>query len=342
MNSMDYYSRQYTNEDLQRLQAGHNGGMLGMLAPSDLQSPGVATAQSLDDIVSSNSNAMRRQSMPLQYGHSQSPLDANLRRVSMMEFSGAASNGALDAFQFNPSRGGSMEDTESMVTAGGPHRPRSGEERRPGGNLILDTQFPGQGSPYTNIPPPGPAYASPMHTNAPFDLDMSNPYIPTSLSMGMDLNDPALSNSMISNQITPPMNMFSSQPYQSPVMNSPLRRSFTGSTQGPPQDPGGGNMDRKEQFASPDKQMVRPDLQGSRTNSGEQSIRSLSRRPSESASTPGQAVQLQNQPHGLEPPPPIKQQMDGMDPNRFPWQISQSKNAPNPETDARTQSSSCR
>ncbi|EON65167.1 hypothetical protein W97_04404 [Coniosporium apollinis CBS 100218] len=324
MNGMSYYPRQYTSEDLQRLQAGNNGGMMDMLGPNGLQSPGVATAQSLDDIVSSNSDAMRRRSMPLHYGNASNPLDANLRRVSMMEFSGASSGGALDAFQFSPSPRDGMDDTQGFVGVEGSHPRRSGERRRSGGNLILDTQFPNQGSPYANIPPPGSAYASPMHTNAAFDLDMTNPYIPTSLSMSMDLTGSALPNSMIPNQVTPPLNMFSQQQFQSPIIHSPLHQSFSGSIQGPPQDPGGGNADRKEQFAKPDSQITRPDLQSSRTTSGEQSIRSTSRRQSGSASTQGQPVQAESHSQGSDPSSQIKQHLDDMDPSKFPWQLPQS------------------
>src|SRR4051812_18005893 len=94
-----FYVRGFNNDRFDRMsQHGNDATMMGVMGPGAdaMGSAGIFGGQSLDDIVQSNSKEMRRRSVPVSYGSGVSALDQEMRRVSMLDFSGAGGVGPLD------------------------------------------------------------------------------------------------------------------------------------------------------------------------------------------------------------------------------------------------------
>lgn len=262
---------------MSQIHNGHN--MMGMMGPDAMGSSSVVGGQSLDDIVNQNSKEMRRRSQPLSYNASAGTLDGDMRRVSMMEFSGTSPTGALNAFQFDPS----TSAMDGVMPAGLPMQRAGGNRqgRRPSsGELALDTQFAAQNSGYGPMTGPGSAYASPLPMNGSLDMDPTSPFVSSALPLSMNLTDQSLTGMMGSDMGA--MNIFPGSQFMSPMMGSPLQQSFTASVHRGSQDQGGGEMDRKAQFGGLDQHVKTPETRAStsRTTSQEQAVQVRSRQPS--------------------------------------------------------------
>ncbi|KAK7519950.1 blue-light-activated transcription factor [Phyllosticta citriasiana] len=276
-------------------------------------SPSIVGGQSLDDIVNQNSKVARRQSVPVQYGSNnrQTELEADLRRVSMMEFSGQAP-GQLDQYQFDPAT-----TAPSMESVGDAYRRTVPfNRRRPSaGHLNIDTGYQSQQQSYTPMGPPS-SYASP----AGLDMDMTSPYVQSGMPMSMDMADPTL-NSMMSGDGTP-MNMFSGPQFASPMMGSPIGQDMNDSMQAALQDPGGsagpGSMDLN---VGSEHNSMSPDLP--RRDSREQSVpkSAHSSRPPPATSQPQTLpdAPTSNAPFGPEPPTQMVSAAGSAMSPQLPW-----------------------
>ena len=264
---------------------------------------GVIGGQSLDEIVNQNAKAMRRQSMPQQYGGQQDHTDTDMRRVSMMEYSGTPSAGPMSNFQYDLNAGvGQGGMMSGSVTPAHSQQHQNLNRHQSNADLSLQTSFPEAARNFNPIMQPSSAYQSPAHPPTGYDMSMSSPYVDHSMGMQMDYNvDQGLGNSTPAN---PQMNMYS-QPQQfgqGMMQQSPMHYGGSQtplSARPPPQDSGGGN--RTNSYPAPGSNTGN----AAQTTSRRQSIqRSAQTSPvhAGASSTPGGQAQ---------PAGPQKQQMQG-------------------------------
>lgn len=144
--------------------------------------------QSLDEIVNQNAKAIRRQSLPQQYGGSPHPMDPNLRRISMMEYGDSSPASSMGNFSYEASNGleqGPMLANPSMATAN--QRQRGHAQRGDSHNeLAVNTAFANSHA-YNNLMSSA-SYHSPAHPQSGFDVAMDSPYLDHGLGMQMDYN----------------------------------------------------------------------------------------------------------------------------------------------------------
>lgn len=283
--------------------------MMGVMGQDEM-GPNMMVGHSLDDIVNQNSKAMRRQSVPVHYTSGrQSDLETDMRRVSMMEFSGAAP-GQLDQFQFDPAT--AAPNMDSLMSVGdGFARRNSGyqQRRRPSaGDLSLDTRLHNAQQQYDNMAPPG-SYASPLAPTTGLDMGMTSPYVSAGLSMSMDMQDPSLS--MMNAGDGTPMQMYSQAQFASPLMGSPIGPDFTDPMHPIPdagENAGPGSMDLNiASEATPELHRHDSQEQHSAPQSAPQSAHSS--RPQNGNMSQAQSVPSPshngNTPYGSERPQPI-------------------------------------
>ena len=231
-NSMDGNSNQYANSAM----------MMGMGQES--VAGGMMGGQSLDEIVNENAKVSRRQSMPQQYGDQQNRPDANMRRVSMMEYGGNSPAASMGDFQYGPNAG--MNQRGMMPGNATQNQQQHNSSRhQSNADLSLQTSFPSAAQNFNPMMQPAPAYQSPAHPQSSYDMTMNSPYIDTSMGMQMDYNvDQGLASSTPAS--ARPMNVYN-QPQQfgqGMMQQSPIHY---GGSQTPlsarpaPQDPGGGS-----------------------------------------------------------------------------------------------------
>ena len=223
-----YYGQHFEPDDLQGMgRAGDGSNNISMMGQGGMNSSGMLGGQSLDDIVNQNLKEIRRSSVPVHYGGSQSNMGPDMRRLSVMEFNGASSGGDLNSYQFDPSTvpGGMMPARTSNPNTSAPLSNR----RQSTSNVALNDQFTGQSSPY--MPNPGSAYQSPMHAS------IADSFMSPGLQMQSDYSN---MNSMMSGGITP-MDVYSTDQFASPMGTSPMSQKVATSAQGSLQkDPGNG------------------------------------------------------------------------------------------------------
>ncbi|KAF1808513.1 hypothetical protein P152DRAFT_405405 [Eremomyces bilateralis CBS 781.70] len=238
MNASGYFRQNYSTGGLRHLHeqsggddSGVTGSLLGGVAAGAVPlSTDMPAGQSLDEIVSQNAKEMRRKSVPMHYGATRGGLDADIRRVSMMEFSGQLNGGSLDHFQFDPA---SVPNIDSITTSGEPVTtgPDSGTGVEPSDatNMSVNTQFRGLESDFAPLVTTGSAYESSVDPDGNLDVDMNSPFDP---SMSMDFGDPSLM-SMVGTDV----NMFGSNQFESSMMGSQMEQSFGGGFQTTSQNP---------------------------------------------------------------------------------------------------------
>lgn len=213
----------YDAENMSHGDEGNGGNM--MMMGQDGISGGAFGGQSLDEIVNQNAKAIRRQSLPHQYGGSQHAMDPALRRISMMEFAGSASpSGQLGNFQFDSST--TMDQTGIISGNGTPgsgsHSRTPGHRRPSHGELAIDTAF-ANSQTYTNIAS-NPPYQSPAHPQSGFDVAMESPYLDTSLGMQMDYSvDQSLASASAGDMSQ--LNMYGQAQFNPGMMASPMHHS---------------------------------------------------------------------------------------------------------------------
>ncbi|CAI6338978.1 unnamed protein product [Periconia digitata] len=294
-----------------------NGGNMMDMSGDGLDTFDMNQGQSLDDIVSQNDKDLRRRSMPVDVYRSDAPMDfadaasPNSRRYSQMNF-GDPTNSIMEDFHFDIPTNAGMQ---SMMRHG--TFPQTSNEmaadRTPGTDLAINTQFPNSTSPYPNMPAPGSAYASPMHTG--LDMDITSPY--PAMSLPLDMPD--------SLQMMPTdMNMFSNSQFASPMVDSSNAQDFAAPPTVPP--PTNAPLQRPGRFrsesssATPDGRSFGP----TRSNSHEQtSQRSNSRAQSEKQDPSRDPSQMSHESLQKQQPIalPTEQQVesDSFRQIKFPW-----------------------
>ncbi|EMD00120.1 hypothetical protein BAUCODRAFT_63884 [Baudoinia panamericana UAMH 10762] len=229
--------------------------------------------QSLDDIVNQNAKAMRRQSMPQQYGANmtQNHMDGDMRRISMMDYSGASPAAPMNNYGYDQNG----MDQSGMAASTSPAHPSQGHPRRSqsrresGTDLAVNTSFAGTAPNYNAMIHPHSAYASPAHHQQQqhgLDLGMSSPYIDTGMSMSMDYGVQSNQGAMGADAMD--LNMYNQPQFNNSVMSSPMHQMAQQSTNSTPraqnQEAGGGSN-------------MRPQYGNRSTHSGSSTARNPSR-----------------------------------------------------------------
>ncbi|KAI9685264.1 MAG: blue light receptor [Bathelium mastoideum] len=244
-----YYGQQYP-DDLQGMGRGADGSnnmsLMGQGEMSPSASSGMLGGQSLDDIVNQNSKEMRRSSVPVHYGGGQSNMSPDIRRLSMMEFNGQSSGGALDTYQFDPA----TTVPDNLMSGQTPNsNNRALNSRNPStSNVALNDQFAGQSSPYMQNP--ASAYQSPMGASSGIDVGMTDSFMSPNIPVQSEYSNV---NSIMSGGISA-MDMYSDS-FASPMGISPVPQKQAGSTQTTlPADPssGGATSTPRDQRTSTD------------------------------------------------------------------------------------------
>jgi len=233
----------YDPDGMNQANDGSNGNLMQQMGQDGLGGNSSYGGQSLDEIVNQNANVMRRLSIPSQqqYAASQHAVDANLRRVSMMEFGGQVSpGGSLGNFQFDT---GSQMDQSGMMSGNGSSARMRHQGSNSAGNsrrqshtdqLAVNTNFAKLSAGYKSM-----AYSSPMHTQSDFDMAMQSPYIDNALGMQMDFSVDQSMNSGAGIDMSQ-MNMFVQPQFHQNIMASPMQHSGSQGTplsaQGPTQE----------------------------------------------------------------------------------------------------------
>ena len=174
-------------------------------------------AQSLDDIVNQNTEAIRRQSMPQQqYGQGENGGDSDLRQMPMMDYNGSSPAGAMGNYGFD----GRIGQNNGMMAGASPaHLSQRGSHsrRESESNLGLNTNFTSQS--YDPMMQSNSSYTSPAHPSNMIDMGMNNQFMDSSMSLPMDYMDPALT-SMSSDTMN--MNAYSAPQFTNTMATSPM------------------------------------------------------------------------------------------------------------------------
>jgi hypothetical protein len=172
--------------------------------------------QSLDDIVSANEKDRRRLSMPLYRDNPSMDFvgegSPGERRFSTINFGDP--NNAMEHFNFEMPSGPELDKMMRSGTVPQPSTEMQNPQTRTN-DLAINTQFSNANSPFSTIPQPGSAYASPMHTS--LEMDIASPFPP--ISLPMDMNDPL-------GMVQGDMNLFSSTHFTPSMMDSANNQDF--------------------------------------------------------------------------------------------------------------------
>lgn len=217
-----------------------------MMMGQDGMAGGMMGGQSLDEIVNQNAKAMRRQSMPQQYGSQQNNTDTDVRRVSMMDYAGNSPAGPMGNFQFGPNVAVSQRGMMSgSTTPAQGQRQHNASQHQSNADLSLQTSFADTSQGFNPMMNSASAYQSPAHPQSNFDMPMNSPYVDTSMGMQMDYSvDQGMGNGTPAN--IQPTNMFnqSQQMSQRMAQQSPMHYSGSqtlSSARAMQQDLAGGN-----------------------------------------------------------------------------------------------------
>lgn len=252
--------------------------------------------QSLDEIVNHNAKVMRRQSMPQQYGATPQQADADLRRISMMDYH-ASSAGQLNNFGFDLSA--SMDQGGMMASAGASGLPNqvrtTRDSRESSGDLALNTTFGNTPQSYNAVMPSHSAFTSPSHASAGFDIAMNSPYVGSNLGMSMEYSmGHGMGGGITGTSLN--VNPYNQTQFNAQMVNSPANAASSNAPQtstprNPISDPnGGGSSDMSSQYSGPGG------------NSGASTVRALSRTQSinqMSSASPAQSNMTPVHPSGL-------------------------------------------
>ena len=243
-NMNNYYQRQYSQEDLQRLtDLNNHDAMMGIIGPNGVDASGMMGGHTFDDILSQNQKEIQRRSS---FHHSNSynsnrpqMQELDSRRSSMLEF-GSGDNSDLEGFQFDPN---------SVSTNSGLHRPGNIAQRRldsqrarrqlSNEHLALNTSFHNMATSYTPISSSSP-YGHNLDSADALGYDMSASYMPNGMLMGMDFTSASLDNG-INGDMTP-RNAYLGNNFTSDLSTPPMQQNMSASIHEQMHDPGGGSM----------------------------------------------------------------------------------------------------
>lgn len=240
------YSRPYAQDSGDRA--------AGMMADEEAQNTGMMG--SLDDIVSQN-RAIRRRSVPVHYrGVQDAATEADMRRVSMIDFTGADTGSPLDSFQFDPSAA-AMDSLMRSDTSYPRTEPQNQRRQSKPGDLSLNQRYSNHNSPFGAMPQ-GSAYTSPLNPQGSLDMEMGSPYMQTSMSMPLEMGEQNLGG-MISDDLQR-INTYGAGHFGSPLVESPMNNDFSAPLNLHSQEARPGSIDVKQRFATPDNSGATTDM----------------------------------------------------------------------------------
>ena len=242
-NMNNYYERQFSQEDLQRLADMNNHDtMMGIIGPDGVDASGMMGGHALDDFINQNQKETHRRSS---FHHSNSynpqrPIqELDSRRSSMMEF-GSGNNSDLEGFQFDPT---------PVSANSGMHRPGNIAQRRLDSqrvrrhlsheHLALNTSFPGMAPNYTPISSASP-YGHNLDSADSLGYDLSATYMSNDMLMGMDFSGAGMDNGP--NGDLTPRNSFMGNNFTTDIPPPPIQQNMSASMREQMHDPGGGSI----------------------------------------------------------------------------------------------------
>lgn len=241
-NMNNYYERQYSQEDLQRLaELNSHDAMMGIIGSNGMDTSGMMGGHTLDDII--NQKELQRRSSfhhSNSYTSSRPPMpDLDPRRSSMLEF-GSVHNSDLEGYQFDPT---------PVSTSSGMHRPGNIAQRRldsqrarrqlSNEHLALNTSFNSMVTSYTPISSSSP-YGHPLDSAESLGYDMTGSYMPNTMLMGMDFSSTGLDSG--TNGDMTPRNGYTGNNFTTDIPPAPMQQSMSASIPEQIHDPGGGSM----------------------------------------------------------------------------------------------------
>jgi PAS domain-containing protein len=240
-----FYGHQYHGNGVERGQEQQNGNVLmGLMGPNTMD-PNMMGGQTLDEIISQNNKEIQRRRSYQQLYDPGRPSEEDLRQSSMMEF-GPGGNSELDGYQFDlsPVHPGGRIGRGNDIAARRGESHRGGERHQPRAGISLNTQFHDLSTGYNAIPQ-ATSYPQQLNPSDPLDMDVTGPFLPAGLPMGMDFTATSLDQDAGGDLTS--LNMFTQSDYQPTLTTSTLHQAFPSSFRGPAQDPGGGNAGRGDE-----------------------------------------------------------------------------------------------
>ena len=238
-NMNNYYERQYSQEDLQRLtDLNNHDAMMGIIGPNGVDASGMMGGHTFDDILSQNQKEIQRRSSfhhTSSYNSNRPQMqELDSRRSSMLEF-GSGNNSDLEGFQFDPNSG--MHRPGNIAQ----RRLDSQRARRQLSNehLALNTSFHNLETSYTPISSSSP-YGHNLDSADALGYDMSASYMPNGMLMGMDFSGAGLDNG--TNGDMTPRNAYMGNNFTTDLSTPPMQQNMSASIHEQMHDPGGGSM----------------------------------------------------------------------------------------------------
>ena len=243
-NMNNYYERQYSQEDLQRLtDLNNHDAMMGIIGPNGVDASGMMGGHTFDDIINQNQKELQRRSSfhnANSYASNRLPMqELDSRRSSMLEF-GPGHTSDLEGFQFDPTH---------VSTNSGMHRPGNIAQRRldsqrarrqlSNEHLALNTSFHNMAASYTPISSSSP-YGHTLDSAESLAYDIPGPYMSNSMLMGMDFSATGLDNG--TNGDITPRNTYTGNTFTTDMSTPPVQQSMSTSIPEQMHDPGGGSM----------------------------------------------------------------------------------------------------
>ncbi|KAF6219239.1 hypothetical protein HO133_005064 [Letharia lupina] len=240
-NMNNYYERQYSQEDLQRLaDLSNHDAMMGIIGPNGVDASGMMGGHTLDDFINQNQKEIQRRSSFHQsntYTSNRPIPEMDSRRSSMLEF-GPGNNSDLEGFQFDPT---------PVSTNSGMQRPGNIAQRRldsqrarrqlSNEHLALNTSFHSMAPNYTPISSSSP-YGHNLDSAESLGYDMSGSYLSNNMLMAMDFS--GLDHG--TNGDITPRNAYTGNNFTTDMSTPPMQQNMSSSIPEQMHDPGGGSM----------------------------------------------------------------------------------------------------
>ena len=162
-------------------QTNQYGGNESIMMGPDGVGDGMVGGQSLEEIVNQNAKAMRRQSGPQggqqqpqqQYGTSPNHMDAEMRRIAMMDYNGGSPAASMGTYGFDASANMGQNAMMGGGAAQGQTQNGASQSKRHSGDLALNTSFPNTTSGYNTMMVGNSAFASPAQPQTGLELGIN-------------------------------------------------------------------------------------------------------------------------------------------------------------------------
>ena len=240
-NMNNYYERQYSQEDLQRMvDLNNHDTMMGIIGPNGVDASGMMGGHTFEDIINQNQKELQRRSS-FHHSHSYTsnrPIqELDSRRSSMLEF-GPGNNSDLEGFQFDPT---------PVSTSSKMHRPGNIAQRRldsqrarrqlSNEHLALNTNFNSMAPSYTPISSSSP-YGHNLDSADSLGYDLSATYMSNNMLMGMDFSGSGMDGG--TNGDITPRNAYSGNNFTTDMATPAMQQNMSASITEQMHDPGGG------------------------------------------------------------------------------------------------------